>query len=104
MLSPSDCLGLSTVLDLLMSIEKREEISETIPRVLKPEMVLTIEKTLFKNSEIVDASNSFGRVLSQFNVACPPAVPILVCGEKIDSDAVSAFEYYKIKTVRVIKD
>ena len=37
-----------------------------------------------------------GRVLTSLNVSCPPAVPIVVSGEKIDRNAIRAFSYYGI--------
>ena len=33
-------------------------------------------------------------ILAAVSAGCPPAVPILVCGEKIDQDAAACLSYY----------
>jgi len=42
-------------------------------------------------------------VLGATTVACPPAVPIVVCAEEIDQKAVELFEYYGISECTVVK-
>jgi len=42
--------------------------------------------------------------LANATVGCPPAVPIIVCGERIDETAVRAFEYYGIDHVTVVRE
>ena len=54
-------------------------------------------------SETVSVGNSKGRILASPSVGCPPAVPVLVCGEVIDEAAQKAFEYYGIERVSVVK-
>jgi arginine/lysine/ornithine decarboxylase len=54
-------------------------------------------------SEIVPAEESEGRVLAAATVGCPPAVPVVVCGELIDKAAVELFRYYGIGTCTVVK-
>jgi len=41
-------------------------------------------------------------VLAAASVGCPPAVPIVVCGERIDAEAAACFDYYGIKTCAVV--
>ena len=53
-------------------------------------------------AEIVPAADSLGRVLARPGVSCPPAVPILMPGERIDRAAVAAFARYGIETVAVL--
>jgi len=52
----------------------------------------------------VPAKESAGRVLAAASVGCPPAVPIVVCGERIDESAVRAFAYYGIETCTVVSE
>lgn len=35
-------------------------------------------------------------------IACPPAIPIAVCGERIDQNMISIFEEYGIDYVNVV--
>ena len=50
----------------------------------------------------VPAGESLGRVLARPGVNCPPAVPILMPGERIDEAAVEAFEKYGIGEISVL--
>ena len=54
--------------------------------------------------ETVAVEDSVGRVLAAASVGCPPAVPIVVCGEVIDENAVRCFRYYGIETVTVVEE
>ena len=53
-------------------------------------------------SEEIDTSKAKGRVLASATVSCPPAIPILVCGEVVNDTALELFEYYSIDKIRVI--
>lgn len=87
----------------LLSIKKRDEILLLPPLLSLPERKFSIKDGLFAPSEIVPIEKALGRVLSIATVSCPPAVPILVCGEVIDQKAIDCFNYYNIKTVSVVK-
>ena len=58
----------------------------------------------FSESEVVTVEESLGRILASPTVGCPPAVPVVACGERIDADAMACFRYYGIDTCTVIKD
>ena len=53
---------------------------------------------------VLNGNGPAGRVLAVATVGCPPAVPIVVCGERIDVSAVKCFEYYGIEKVSVVKE
>ncbi len=95
--------GLEKLFRTLSYIPKKDEICIMPPSFSKSERVLSLHDALFMPKETVEAEESEGRVLSEVSVGCPPAVPILQIGEKIAKDAVSAFQYYGIKTVIVVK-
>jgi len=99
----NDSCGLSKLQKVLLSIPQKEKINEPVPILGKPERVNTVREAVFSESEVIKSSESIGRVLAQFNIACPPAVPIVVCGERIDENAIKCFEYYRIDEVSVIK-
>lgn len=87
----------------LIGIERKNAIEEERFNLLRPEKVLSIRDAYFSASEILPVEQSDGKVLAAVNVSCPPAVPILVCGERIDKAAIKALNYYGIKTVCVVK-
>ncbi|MBQ5837811.1 MAG: amino acid decarboxylase, partial [Clostridia bacterium] len=89
---------------ILKSLHRRLPITEAAPQLPICEKVLTVRDSVFAESEIIDACDSIGRTVAQFNVACPPAVAIAVCGEKINESAVKCFEYYGINKVSVVKE
>lgn len=86
----------------LISIPRKEALSEEPPRMARPERVMTIREAMLSVSKEVEAEQAVGRVLSAATVGCPPAVPIVVCGERIDESAAACFSYYGIKTCRVV--
>ncbi len=96
--------GLSRLLGVLRDIPKLPKIDEMPPEITKAEQVMTVREAAFANSERVSASESLGRILATATVGCPPAVPILVCGERIDETAVRAFEYYSVEKVCVVRE
>ena len=56
------------------------------------------------SEEEIDVSECDGRILASSAISCPPAIPIVVCGEIIDENAIKCFEYYGIKKCRIIKN
>ncbi len=90
--------------EALLKIEKREKIKIPSPVSSLPEKVYSPKQAAFMQREAVPVSESLGRVLAISTVGCPPAVPIVAGGERIDEKAIKCFEYYGIKNCTVIKD
>lgn len=88
----------------LLSIPKWTEITEKPPIFARPERILSVREASFMPRETVPLDKSLGQILASANVACPPAVPIVVCGERIDSDAINCMKYYGIETCSVVKE
>ena len=88
----------------LCAINRKVSIDELPPKIPHPQVSITAREAIFGESERIKASESCGRVLAQFNIACPPAVPILICGESIDEQMIKCFEYYETEYISVIKD
>ena len=68
------------------------------------EAVLSVREALFSQKEMVPVSKAQGRIYAEIAASCPPAVPIAICGERIDEETIAAFQYYGIETVLVVKD
>ena len=84
------------------SLPKREPITISPPTLAKAECALRIAYALLWPSEPVAIEDSLGRILASPSVSCPPAVPIVLCGERIDEAAVQAFRYYGVEKLRVV--
>ena len=67
-----------------------------------PETVCSVRTAMLAPAVSVPAAESLGRVLARPGVSCPPAVPILMPGERIDEAALAAFARYGIETLAVL--
>lgn len=95
--------GIKLLSDALCSIEKREEILEKAPSLAEAERVMSVRQALMSPSREVLVYKALGEVLASATVSCPPAIPIVVCGERIDERAIACFKYYGIEKCRVVK-
>jgi arginine/lysine/ornithine decarboxylase len=69
-----------------------------------PQTFMTVREAAFSPCEEIPAAESVGRILATATVGCPPAVPIVVSGERIDADAAAQFAYYGIESCVVVKE
>ena len=96
--------GLQQLEQALCQIPPRTTIEEAAPKFIKGEQLLSIREAMFSNAEVLPVEHCLGRILAVPTVGCPPAVPILVCGEKITEHAIACFAYYGITSCCVVKD
>ena len=94
--------GLEGLEAALLSVERREAINTRPPEFMKKSRAISIREALTSPFEVLDVEKCLGRVAAVSNVACPPAVPIVISGEIIDENAIECFKYYGIKTCKVI--
>ena len=94
---------LRAIENVLLSVPRKPAIWETPPAFSVPKQILSAQEALYAPAETLCIENSLGRVVAFSGVSCPPAVPIVVSGEQIDEKSLSAFRYYSIKTVNVVK-
>ena len=69
-----------------------------------PERVISIREALFAPSERVLAKDAIGRICASPSVSCPPAIPPVISGERIDYDTLKILLYYGIEEIDVIKE
>ena len=94
--------GIEKLQKVLVSLPKRVEINEKAPSVGVPERAMTVREAAMSTSSEIEVEKALGRILSVANVSCPPAIPIVVCGERIDENAIACFKYYGIEKCRVV--
>ena len=94
---------LEQVAKALLRIQARPSLRAAPPAVIAPDRVMSPRAALFSPQETLPIADCLGRVLAQANVGCPPAVPIVCCGERIDKNALQAFSYYGIAACTVTK-
>lgn len=93
--------GLDRLKVALISIPRRSALSHAVPIPSPGKQVLTPRQAAFSPCETIPVAQSIGRILASPSVGCPPAVPIVVCGEQINEDAIACFSYYDIDRVCV---
>ncbi len=64
---------------------------------------LTPRKAMLAPQETVPIHKAEGRICAAPSVSCPPAVPIVISGEKITHEAIEIFRIYGVETVAVTK-
>ena len=67
------------------------------------ERVCSVRQALFAPHRTVAAAESLGRVCGAPTVACPPAIPIAVSGERIGPEALALFAHYGVETVDILE-
>ncbi len=88
--------------EAFLKIPRREAISIPAPALHRAETVLRPHEALFLPSRMVPAAEAAGRIMADPTVSCPPAIPVVCSGERIEEWAVEAMEYYGITQVRVV--
>ena len=104
MLTPeSGGSALERMEDALLSIPPKAPVREPVPPFTRPVQRLSPREALHSDSRELDIDECQGRVLASATVSCPPAIPIVVCGEVIDKAAIRLLRYYGITTCRVVQ-
>lgn len=88
----------------LSDLPKRAPITVAPPSLPAGETVMNPRNAMLSPSEEVPLAECVGRILAAPSVSCPPAVPPLICGQRISQEAVEVFRYYGIGALRVIKE
>ena len=68
------------------------------------ERACSVREALFAPHETVSVEAALGRICAAPTVACPPAIPIAVSGERIGKEALTLFRCYGIANVDVIQE
>jgi len=103
MLSPS--IGMEGLVQLekaLSDIPPRASIQGTLPSSAPAVVHLSPREALFSLRQVLPVEECEGKILASAAVSCPPAVPIVVCGEEIDKIAIEMFRYYGITHCAVV--
>lgn len=103
MLTPYNDKGeLAELVSALGENHAPESRTKVLPQI-RGEQVVSIRQALFAAHELVSAEEAFGRICGTPTVSCPPAIPIVVSGERIGAEAMELFRLYGVKQVDVLK-
>ena len=70
---------------------------------VESERVCSIRQAVFSESEKIPTECAQDRICASLTVSCPPAVPIVICGERITKEKIKLLKYYEIDEIEVIK-
>ena len=94
--------GLDRLEQALMALPRKPALETRPPRFHLPRRVMPFRAAAFASAQTVPVEESLGRILASPTGGCPPAVPVVACGERIDEGALACFRYYGIKTCTVV--
>lgn len=94
--------ALDRVEQVLAAIPPRKAVTESAPPMCRPERYCSPRQALLCAGEERKPEACRGMVLTSAMVSCPPAVPVLVCGEVVDDAAIALMDYYGVDLCRVI--
>jgi len=104
MLTPENEGELEHLVQAILAIAGCTPIVAAPPELHLPEKVMSIREAALSAQEVIPVQLSPGRILAAATVACPPAVSVAVCGERLDEKTLQAFRYYGIDTCTVITE
>jgi hypothetical protein len=88
---------------VLCSLEKKEPVHTTPPVISPLKQGCSLHDALFAVGKVLPTNQCLGKILAQTTVSCPPAIPIVVCGEVLNEQAIALLEYYGIQECIVIE-
>ncbi len=105
MLSPANTGNeLSRLEQVLDDIPRKTPILSKAPQLPHPSRALSPRQAILMPSETIPAEASIGRISAAAAISCPPAVPLIICGERIDEQTVRCLRYYGADTCEVIME
>lgn len=91
---------------LIETLGRNERPPKPAERLLLPKarQEMSIREAMLRPQERVPAEKALGRICGSPTVACPPAIPIAVSGERIGPEAAALFQCYGVESVEVVKE
>ena len=87
----------------LQAVPRREPLRETPPALPEPERVLSIREAMLSLQETLPVGQAVGRILADACVSCPPAVPVVIAGERITKEAAACMQYYGLMECQAVR-
>lgn len=97
--SRTDLMKLYKYLD---SIPKKPSISVQPHVILKPEKVMPPRQAFFSEKTVISVNKAEGRICGGIHTPCPPCIPLVMPGERIDKDCISELLRYGVTEISVV--
>ncbi len=84
-------------------LPKKEALPGTALPIIEPHFApLSLREAMLSPAQTVSIQKAEGRICATPTVSCPPAIPIVISGERITAEDVELFAHYGLETVDVI--
>lgn len=87
---------------VLFGLPRREKIDDHPPVITPPEAVIPLSECIYMPTEKVKTDDALGRVCGSINISCPPAIPIVIAGERIGEAQIKLLKYYGVSEAEVV--
>ncbi len=107
MVSPNNTKEeIKAAVDAILKIPAKTPIEEEPDLIAPtfPERVMSIREAAMKLPRIVKTEDAYGRIAHLSDTSCPPAIPVLICGEKIGKAEIRRLLYYGYETCQVVAE
>ncbi len=112
MISPSNTIGeIHAMADRILSIPRHKKLPDpeygfaSVRGVADfPERVMNMREASMRPGEYVPVEEAAGRVAHLMDVACPPAIPIVMPGERIGKKEIEIMRYYGYSECKVVRE
>lgn len=88
---------------VLCGLPQKAPVTAVPPTAPRPVPVLTPRQAILSENETLPIEQCLNRVSAAAAISCPPAIPLAVCGERIDRQVLDCFRYYGITHCAVVK-
>lgn len=89
--------------EIFSGIPRKPPLPTPAHKILKPKAVLTPREAIFTARETVKTENAEGRICAGIVSPCPPCVPLVMPGERIDGDCVEELLRYGIREIPCVR-
>ncbi len=90
--------------DVLSTVPRRKAVLAPPLPFHRPQAALSVREATLSPCVTLPAEACEGRILAAATVGCPPAVPLIVCGERVDGDTLRRLAYYGVTHLTVVQD
>ena len=94
-----DCRRAQTALSL---ISRRPALPVVKYPVVRPKKELSIREAVFSRQKTVPVEQAVGEVCGGIQSPCPPCIPVVMPGERIDADTAGALKLYGVENISVV--
>lgn len=89
---------------IALPIKAPSSVEAYSPALLPHEAILSIRRAIFAPCESIPSSQAVGRICASPTVSCPPAIPIVMSGERITNEDLILLNRYGIDQIDVVKE